>query len=286
MELESLTIIGGTGRDGTREHIEGLEIRMGEIVSVVGPTGSGKTALINDIELFANRNTPSGRKVLINGEPAPMRFIEDPAQNPVALITQHTNFLSDLPVKKFLEIHARIRRGNGDAAIVRQTLDYANELTGESIILDSAMTELSGGQTRALLIADAVIIGASPILLLDEIENAGIHRVKALEMLHDYRKIFIFVTHDPRIALLSDFRIIMKNGAMRSVIKTDESEREASREIAKIDDMMLGLKRKIWRGERLGTDDLSPDERWTEKETDDVSSLIVKRLHNAFIKTE
>ena len=76
------------------------------------------------------------------------------------------------------------------------------------------MTELSGGQTRALLIADAVIIGNSPILLLDEIENAGIHRTRALELLRQYRKIFIFVTHDPHIALLSDFRIVMANGAM------------------------------------------------------------------------
>ena len=78
------------------------------------------------------------------------------------------------------------------------------------------MTELSGGQTRSLLIADAVVIGNSPIILLDEIENAGINRTRALELLKNYEKIFIFVTHDPRIALLSDFRIVMKNGAMEN----------------------------------------------------------------------
>ena len=80
------------------------------------------------------------------------------------------------------------------------------------------MTEFSGGQTRALFIADAVIIGNSPIILLDEIENAGIHRTRALELLKRYEKIFIFVTHDPRIALLSDLRIIMKNGAMKKYL--------------------------------------------------------------------
>jgi ABC-type Mn2+/Zn2+ transport system ATPase subunit len=45
------------------------------------------------------------------------------------------------------------------------------------------MTELSGGQTRALLIADAAIICSTPIVLLDEVENAGIHRTRAIELL-------------------------------------------------------------------------------------------------------
>jgi ABC-type sugar transport system ATPase subunit len=76
---------------------------------VVGPTGSGKTTLINDLELFADRNTPSGRQVLIDGAPAPAHFRDDPARNPIALITQHTTFLSDLPVRQFLETHLRIR---------------------------------------------------------------------------------------------------------------------------------------------------------------------------------
>jgi hypothetical protein len=54
------------------------------------------------------------------------------------------------------------------------------------------MTELSGGQTRSLLIADAVVIGNSPIILLDEIENAGIHKTKALELLKKYCKAVCF----------------------------------------------------------------------------------------------
>ena len=44
---------------------------MGQVVSIVGPTGSGKTTFINDIELFADGDTPSGRRVLINDEPVP-----------------------------------------------------------------------------------------------------------------------------------------------------------------------------------------------------------------------
>ncbi len=120
---------------------------------------------------------------------------------------------------EFLRTHARIRcpePGCRQTAIER-TLAFANQLTGEPIVLQNRMTELSGGQTRALLIADATVICDTPIVLLDEVENAGIHRTRAIELLREHRKIFIFVTHDPRIALLSDYRIVMKGGIVTQV---------------------------------------------------------------------
>ncbi|MEO0293136.1 MAG: ATP-binding cassette domain-containing protein [candidate division WOR-3 bacterium] len=256
IEIKKITIIGGYGKTGEKELINEVNFEMGDIVSIVGPTGSGKTTLINDIELFANENTPSGRKVLINNATPPEEFMSDPSKNPIALITQHTNFLSDLPVRRFLETHAKIRQTTRSKSVIEETLDFANELTGEPILLESAMTELSGGQTRALLIADAVIIGNSPIILLDEIENAGIHRTKAIELLKKYEKIFIFVTHDPRIALLSDFRIVMKNGAMQKIIITEDEEQRVAEEIKKIDDLMLDFRAQIRAGERISEKDL------------------------------
>ena len=226
---------------------------MGDIVSIVGPTGCGKTTLINDIELFANVDTPTKRQVLLDGRPIQLEC-QEPAKNPIALISQHTNFLSDLQVEAFLEVHTKVRLADVDSsiqAVVDATLDFANQLTGEPIDKKSSMTELSGGQTRALLIADAVIIGNSPIILLDEIENAGIHRTKALELLKNYEKIFVFVTHDPRIALLSDFRITMKNGAMQSVIVTGDEEREVAMGLKKMDDIILDFRNRIRLGEHL-----------------------------------
>lgn len=251
MEIKRVTIIGGYGKTGDKELVGEVSFEMGDEVSIVGPTGSGKTALINDIELFANENTPSRRRILINDAVPSEEISADPSKNPIALITQHTNFLSDMPVERFLETHARIRQSSKSRTITEETLDFANELTGEAILLDSVMTELSGGQTRALLIADAVIIGNSPIILLDEIENAGIHRTKAMELLKRYEKIFIFVTHDPRIALLSDFRIVMKSGAMQKVVVTDDEEMRVGEHIKKIDDLMLDFRNSIRIGERL-----------------------------------
>lgn len=251
--IMSLQILGGHGKDGALEPVARIELAMGEIVSVVGPTGCGKTTLVNDIELLANGETPTGRRVLIDGNLPRPEIREDPAAHPIALITQHTSFLSDLPVGRFLATHARIRTGSreGVDALVRLTLAFANELTGEPIVEGVRMTELSGGQTRALMLADATVICSTPVVLLDEVENAGIHRTRAVELLKRHHKIFVFVTHDPRIALLSDRRIIMREGCVTAVLETSEAERRLAERVTVIDDALSNIRSRLRRGEQL-----------------------------------
>ncbi len=256
--IDTITILGGHDRTGRPEPVTRIDLHMGDVASVVGPTGSGKTTLINDIELFADANTPTGRRLLIDGAPPLAAYRDDPAYNPIALITQHTSFLSDLPVGEFLHTHARVRMTDpvSRATAIQRTLDFANQLTGEPIVPSSRMTELSGGQTRALLIADATIICNTPIVLLDEVENAGIHRTRALELLRQHRKIFVFVTHDPRITLLSDYRIVMQGGRMMRVLATDTAERQVAGLVSRLDDTLAHLRDKIRHGERLTTAEL------------------------------
>ncbi len=256
--IERISVLAGRGRRSEADAVPCLEFRMGDVVSIVGQTGSGKTTLINDIEMFAAGDTPSGRRVLIDGEPAPAAFRDDPACNPVAMITQHTTFLSDLPVGDFLHAHARIRKATPEemATAVARTLDFANELTGEPIAPASRMTELSGGQVRALLIADATVICHTPIILLDEVENAGIHRGRTLALLRQHRKIFIFVTHDPNITLLSDYRIVMKEGRIAALLPTDEIERSLRPAVTGLDDMMSRLRDQLRCGQRVRPSDL------------------------------
>ena len=70
--IERITILGGRGA-GEAEPSQRIDLHMGDVVSIVGPTGSGKTTLINDIELFADGDTPTGRRMLINGSARPAR---------------------------------------------------------------------------------------------------------------------------------------------------------------------------------------------------------------------
>lgn len=256
--IQTITVLGGHGKHSIEEPVRRIELKMGDVVSIVGPTGSGKTTLINDIELFADGNTPTGRRVLINGACAPDEYRSNPARNPIALITQHTTFLSDLRVDEFLATHAGIRSAEArdSADLIEKTLQFANQLTGEPISVGVRMTELSGGQTRAMLIADATVICNTPIVLLDEVENAGIHRTRALELLRQHRKIFIFVTHDPSIALLSDYRLIMAEGAIKRVLHTSEQERRLSVRVTRMDDTLCQLRNKMRLGHELSLQEM------------------------------
>ncbi len=71
-KLEHLVIEAGFDKNGTPEAMA-ITLFPGEVVSVVGPTGSGKSQLLADIECLAQGDTPSGRKVLPDGKPMDAR---------------------------------------------------------------------------------------------------------------------------------------------------------------------------------------------------------------------
>lgn len=245
-----ITILPGKNKLEEHENFDSITIRSGETLSIVGPTGSGKSAFINDIEVFARNDTITGRTVLVNGNHPPEIFIRDPSKKPVALITQNTRCLSDLRVKNFLEMHVKSRNID-DPDIIQKTIDLTNEFTGEKISADMKMTALSGGQTRSLMVADAITISNAPIILLDEVENAGIFRHKVIETLKTYQKAVLFVTHDPLISMMSGRRIVMRNGGVERVLEPDNAEKIALEEIIQIDTRLCMIRERIRAGELI-----------------------------------
>ncbi|NLC02666.1 MAG: ABC transporter ATP-binding protein, partial [Tissierellia bacterium] len=59
--IKSLTILPGYDKSGDKEGFEEITIHKSEIISIVGPTGSGKSRLLGDIEWTAQGDTPTGR---------------------------------------------------------------------------------------------------------------------------------------------------------------------------------------------------------------------------------
>ncbi|SHH38716.1 ABC-type lipoprotein export system, ATPase component [Tepidibacter thalassicus DSM 15285] len=249
--IESLTIVAGKNKYGERENFETLTIRKSEIVSIVGPTGSGKSRLLADIEWAANNDTPTGRTILINGEIPDKKWRFSSSNKLVAQLSQNMNFVMDLTVREFIELHAKSRMVENEEEVIMKIIDAANNLAGEQFNLDTPITSLSGGQSRALMIADTAILSTSPIVLIDEIENAGIDRKKALNLLVNEEKIVLMATHDPILALMADKRIVIKNGGIDKIIETNNEEKDMLAELEKMDEIISTLRANLRKGEIL-----------------------------------
>ncbi len=248
--VETLTIIGGHDKSGQPEPLE-ITLKPGQVICIVGPTGSGKSRLLADIEWVAQGDTPTGRRILINGEIPDSKWRFSTEHKLVAQLSQNMNFVMDLSAEEFIHMHAESRLVSDPEEKVRQILDQANELAGERFTPQTPVTSLSGGQSRALMIADMAFLSKSPIALIDEIENAGIDRKKALELLVKEEKIILMATHDPILALMGDRRLVIKNGAIAKIIESSQAERINLKQLEELDNRLLALRNRIRSGETL-----------------------------------
>jgi ABC-type lipoprotein export system ATPase subunit len=248
--IESITIRGGHDKSGQPEELE-LTIRPGEVICIVGPTGSGKSRFLADIEWMAQGDTPTGRSILINGT-APdsvRRFSIE--HKLVAQLSQNMNFVMDLTVEEFITMHAESRMVEDVTAVTATIIDLANDLAGEKFTPQTPVTALSGGQSRALMIADTSCLSTSPIVLIDEIENAGIDRKRAVHTLVDKLKIVLMATHDPILALMGDRRLVFKNGGISTIISTSENERANLTVFEEMDAKLGAVRNALRSGKRI-----------------------------------
>ncbi|MDR1727467.1 MAG: ATP-binding cassette domain-containing protein [Acidobacteriota bacterium] len=259
-QVRSITVVGGRDKSGNAEDVR-LELPVGSVTGIVGPTGSGKSRLLADIEWMAQGDTPTGRVVLVNGEPPDLRSRFSPGRKLVAQLSQNMNFVMDASAGEFVRMHAESRRsaatsrdtaGGASERLVADVIAKANLLAGEAFAADAPLTSLSGGQSRALMIADTAFLSASPIVLIDEIENAGIDRKQALDLLVRREKIVLMATHDPILALMADQRLVICGGGIQAVLRTSEAEKKALVELERIDRQLQSLRERLRRGESIG----------------------------------
>ncbi|HIG0360929.1 TPA: ATP-binding cassette domain-containing protein [Clostridium sporogenes] len=217
--FDTLTLLSGYDKEGNKELLNKVEFKFGSVYTIIGRTGSGKTQLINDIESMVKGDSITNRSILLNNK----KIENETSFNNkfVAHLSQNMNYALDLTVEEFLNL--RIKCSNLNVSI-KEIINKANIITGEKIEKKHILNKLSGGQSRALMIADIAVNNSSPIILIDEIENAGINKLAAINELMKSNKLIVIVTHDPLLALMGEKRIIMKNGAMYKLISRTKEE--------------------------------------------------------------
>ncbi len=249
--LEKISIIGGLDKNGGPERILRLDIAAGEVLAVVGPTGSGKTQLISDIEQYADGETLTGRSILINDLPMDQSAKSKDLRYLVAEVSQNMNFIIDTSVEEFLLMHTQVRAIKNPQQTIAEVLAITNELSGEPVLPTDNLTRLSGGQSRALMVADVALVSNAPVILIDEIENAGIDRLKALDILTGKGKVVLVVSHDPTLMLMARQRVVMKNGGMDKLYQTTPQEKKILNDLLETEKQIDYLRNHFRNGKRF-----------------------------------
>ena len=247
-KIKKITILPGINKLGEKEQFERIDIERGQAVAIVGNTGAGKSQLLYDIERLSQKDTNSNRILLVNDKKPDKSIRFDPKQKLIASLAQSMNFLTDISVKNFLKLHLESRGKSAPPKLLNEIIKEANKITGEAISPEANLLNLSGGQSRALMISDVANISDSPIILIDEIENAGIKKEKALKLLLKEGKIILMVTHDPALALNTDKRIIIKNGGITNILTTTSREKGIAFYLNWIEGYNLKIRNKIRQG--------------------------------------
>ena len=147
-----------------------LDIRAGETVALVGPSGSGKSSLIHLLPRFYH---PTAGRITLDGHALEALTLES-LRRQIALVSQNVVLFNDT-------VAANIAYGQGERAaesdIIRaaeaaHAMDFIRELPqGLATEIGENGAKLSGGQRQRIAIARAILKDA-PILLLDEATSA------------------------------------------------------------------------------------------------------------------
>lgn len=167
IQLQSVSVhFDGHGVPALREL--SLEVQAGQTVALVGPSGAGKTTLVNLLPRFLE---PSGGQLLLDGEPIEQWDIQA-LRNQFAMVSQDVVMLN-------VSVAENVALGSKpDEQRVQACLEAANlgDLVaslpkGMHTLVGHNASKLSGGQRQRLAIARALYKDA-PILILDEATSA------------------------------------------------------------------------------------------------------------------
>ncbi len=216
VQLENITKVYQMGEVEIRA-VDGIDfaIKKGEFVVIVGPSGAGKTTVLN---ILGGMDTATSGKIIVDEEDITgynERQLTGYRRNDIGFVFQFYNLVPNLTAKENVELALQICKDPLDAKTVLEDVGLGERL-------DNFPAQLSGGEQQRVSIARA--LAKNPKLLLcDEPTgaldyNTGKAILKLLQdMCREKGMTVIVITHNSALAPMADRLIKIKNGKVSSM---------------------------------------------------------------------
>lgn len=202
---------------GTLEVLRGvsLDVGRGEVVTIVGASGAGKTTLL---QIVGTLSRPDGGRVEIDGQDVFAlgdRALSKFRNERIGFVFQFHHLLPEFTALENVCIPGWIARR--DRAAVERRAAELLDMMGLADRCSHKPSQLSGGEqqrvaiARALINDPAVLLADEPSGNLDSRNRDEIHRL-FFELRDRLGQTVVIVTHDERLAAMSDRRIAMRDG--------------------------------------------------------------------------
>lgn len=196
-----------------------LEINKGEVVTIVGASGAGKSTLLH---ILGTLDSPDKGKVFIQDKDVFGQSSKNLAafrNKSIGFVFQFHNLLPEFTAIENVMIPGLI--GQGEEKHVRQRAASLLTMLGLEERKDHKPSELSGGEQQRVAVARAMI--NSPDLILADEPSGNLDSQNAIDLHNLFFKLrkdvgqtFIIVTHNQELAAMSDRKIELKDGRIKS----------------------------------------------------------------------
>ena len=197
---------------GVIQALKGIsfEVNEGEFVVIVGPSGAGKTTILN---LLGGMDQATSGSIMVDGQDVALydeKKLTQYRRDDIGFVFQFYNLVQNLTALENVELASQISKDPLDEKMVLKRVELENRM-------NNFPAQLSGGEQQRVAIARA--IAKNPKLLLCDEPTGALDYLtgKAIlallrEMCDKYKMTVIVITHNSALAPMADRVIHLKNG--------------------------------------------------------------------------